>query len=132
MTASARAFVAARNADRPDILNHIMKVCLTYFWPASIALKRASLARPASRSSVASCWPPIRFRSAPISAMKRIVVGLDSSTTATKAIAWKLGISEHTVKFHLQNIFQKLGAANRTEAARMYHERKGHGSDSRI
>jgi DNA-binding CsgD family transcriptional regulator len=28
-----------------------------------------------------------------------------------------LALSEHTVKFHLSNIFRKLGATNRTQAA---------------
>jgi len=35
---------------------------------------------------------------------------------ANKAIAWKLGISEHTVKFHVSSIMSKLDAASRTEA----------------
>ncbi len=39
-------------------------------------------------------------------------------------IADRLSVTEHTVKFHLQNIFQKLGVANRTEAARLYHEHR--------
>jgi NarL family two-component system response regulator YdfI len=33
-----------------------------------------------------------------------------------KAIAWKLGISEHTVKFHVASIMSKLHAGSRTEA----------------
>jgi len=36
-----------------------------------------------------------------------------------KQIAWKLSISEHTVKFHISSIYSKLGAANRTEAVRI-------------
>ncbi|MFL5442237.1 MAG: response regulator [Myxococcales bacterium] len=39
-------------------------------------------------------------------------------------IAERLSVSEHTVKFHLQNIFQKLGVANRTEAARLFLQRQ--------
>jgi DNA-binding NarL/FixJ family response regulator len=33
-----------------------------------------------------------------------------------KQIAWQLGISEHTVKFHVASILTKLNAASRTEA----------------
>ena len=36
-----------------------------------------------------------------------------------KQIARKLGISEHTVKFHVGSILAKLGAASRTEAVTM-------------
>jgi DNA-binding NarL/FixJ family response regulator len=35
---------------------------------------------------------------------------------ANKNIAWKLGISEHTVKFHIASIFTKLNASSRAEA----------------
>jgi DNA-binding CsgD family transcriptional regulator len=33
-----------------------------------------------------------------------------------KEIAARLGISEHTVKFHVGSIFAKLGVSSRTEA----------------
>jgi DNA-binding NarL/FixJ family response regulator len=35
---------------------------------------------------------------------------------ANKAIARTLGISEHTVKFHVNAILTKLGAQSRTDA----------------
>lgn len=35
---------------------------------------------------------------------------------ANKQIATRLGISEHTVKFHVSAIYSKLGVTNRTEA----------------
>ncbi len=36
---------------------------------------------------------------------------------ANKEISRRLGISEHTVKFHISSIYSKLGVGNRTEAA---------------
>ncbi len=38
---------------------------------------------------------------------------------ANKQIAGQLGISEHTVKFHVSSIYTKLGATNRAEAVRL-------------
>jgi hypothetical protein len=42
--------------------------------------------------------------------------GNGGSTIANKEIAWRLKISEHTVKFHLTSIFNKLDASTRAEA----------------
>ena len=36
-------------------------------------------------------------------------------------IARQLWVTEQTVKFHLSNIYRKLGLANRTQAARYAH-----------
>ena len=44
------------------------------------------------------------------------VLRLVADGAANKNIAWKLGISEHTVKFHLASILGKLNASTRTEA----------------
>ena len=44
---------------------------------------------------------------------------------ANKTIAWKLGVSEHTAKFHVASILAKLGAASRTEAVTL-GARKGY------
>lgn len=45
--------------------------------------------------------------------LQRLAQGL-----ANKQIGLALGISEHTVKFHVSAVYTKLGAANRTEAVR--------------
>jgi two-component system, NarL family, nitrate/nitrite response regulator NarL len=49
---------------------------------------------------------------------ERDVLELLSEGLANKAIAARLGISGHTVKFHLSAIFSKLGVSTRTEAVR--------------
>jgi two-component system, NarL family, response regulator YdfI len=46
-----------------------------------------------------------------IEVLRMIAEGLGN-----KEIASKLGISDHTVKFHISSIFAKLGASNRAEA----------------
>lgn len=40
----------------------------------------------------------------------------------TKAISSELWVSEHTVKFHLTNIYRKLGVSNRSGAVRFAYE----------
>jgi DNA-binding NarL/FixJ family response regulator len=40
----------------------------------------------------------------------------------TKAISGELWVSEHTVKFHLTNIYRKLGVSNRSGAVRFAYE----------
>lgn len=47
------------------------------------------------------------------------VLRMMADGAANKAIAWKLGVSEHTVKFHVASILAKLGAGTRTEAVSM-------------
>jgi DNA-binding CsgD family transcriptional regulator len=43
-----------------------------------------------------------------------------------KAIARRLSISLHTVKFHVESLFRKLGARTRTEAVAKASERRRH------
>jgi len=45
------------------------------------------------------------------------VLQLLAEGLSNRAIAYRLGISEHTVKFHVNAIMSKLGAQSRTEAA---------------
>ena len=52
----------------------------------------------------------------PLTARELEVLRMLAEGAANKTIAWKLDISEHTVKFHVASILAKLGAATRTEA----------------
>jgi DNA-binding NarL/FixJ family response regulator len=54
----------------------------------------------------------------PLTAREREVLQLAAEGLANKQIALSLGISEHTVKFHLSSLYTKLGATSRTEAIR--------------
>ena len=45
-----------------------------------------------------------------------------ASGMTTKAISKDLWLSEHTVKFHLTNIYRKLGVSNRSAAVRYAFE----------
>jgi DNA-binding NarL/FixJ family response regulator len=54
----------------------------------------------------------------PLTDREAEVLGLLSRGLANKQIAAALGISEHTVKFHVSSIYTKLNVTNRTEAVR--------------
>ena len=54
----------------------------------------------------------------PLTDRESEVIGLLAEGLANKQIAAALGISEHTVKFHVSSIYAKLNVTNRTEAVR--------------
>jgi DNA-binding NarL/FixJ family response regulator len=56
--------------------------------------------------------------SSPLTDRETEVLNLLSKGLANKQIAIALGISEHTVKFHVSSIYTKLNVTNRTEAVR--------------
>lgn len=58
---------------------------------------------------------------------ERAALDLLAAGLTNAQIADRLSVQESTVKFHLQNIFQKLGVTNRTEAAQLYYRLKQSG-----
>ena len=54
----------------------------------------------------------------PLTEREAEVLGWLAKGLANKQIAAELGISEHTVKFHVSSIYTKLNATNRTQAVR--------------
>ena len=61
---------------------------------------------------------PVETLDDPLTARELEVLQSLAQGLANKQIALALGISEHTVKFHVSAIYAKLGVTNRTEAVR--------------
>jgi DNA-binding NarL/FixJ family response regulator len=57
-----------------------------------------------------------------LTARERTILEAVANGLTTKAISRELWLSEHTVKFHLTNIYRKLGVANRSAAIRYAFE----------
>lgn len=55
-----------------------------------------------------------------VDVLKQVARGLTNPE-----IAGQLNVSENTVRFHLKNIFEKLGVTNRTEAAAWFFQQGG-------
>ncbi len=64
------------------------------------------------------CHEEVELSSRELEILERVAAG-----QSNRAIARELWLSDQTVKFHLHNIYGKLGVANRTEAARYAYER---------
>ena len=60
--------------------------------------------------------PAALRNSAALTARETEVLRMIAEGLANKEIAWRLGISEHTVKFHVSALLGKLGAGSRAEA----------------
>jgi len=51
------------------------------------------------------------------------ILQLVASGDSNRRIAQRLWVTEQTVKFHLSNVYRKLGVSNRTEASHVAHQR---------
>jgi DNA-binding NarL/FixJ family response regulator len=65
---------------------------------------------------------PARARGAGLTERELGILKAVARGLANQAIGKELWVTEQTVKFHLTNIYRKLGVANRTEAARYAFE----------
>ena len=81
----------------------------------------ANLARVARRAVEALNLekPPQDNKIAGLSVRERQVALLAGEALTNRQIATRLGVSPHTVNFHLRQIFQKLGIASRVELVRV-------------
>jgi NarL family two-component system response regulator YdfI len=102
--------VLPRHASSEEIVAAIEAVAagLVVLHPeAMTSLRSASLARRGAVAAVADQR---------LTAREIEILGLIAEGLGNKAIAARLRISDHTVKFHIASIFAKLSAGSRTEA----------------
>lgn len=78
---------------------------------------------PGSRAPAFSAVPETEARALLTPREAQILDAIADGLT-NKAIARRLGISLHTVKFHVESVFRKLGASTRTEAVARATERR--------
>jgi DNA-binding NarL/FixJ family response regulator len=89
-----------------------------YIPPAMLGTAAAVTAETATPAATAGSSPRRSTSVRPEFTDRQIdVLELLSEGDSNKAIARKLGLSEHTIKIHLTAIFRTLGVKNRTEAA---------------
>jgi DNA-binding NarL/FixJ family response regulator len=88
-----------------------------------IGSHRAPLAPKAAAALLAARGAKDR-RTVELTPRERDVLQLIVSGGSNKQVARKLGISEKTVKGHLTKLFQRIGVADRTQAA-LWAERNG-------
>jgi len=80
------------------------------------AIKSVSLGLSVLDPVLASAIPENDFQVEELTGRESEVLRLLAEGLGNRDIAVKLNISEHTIKFHIHSILEKLGAASRTEA----------------
>ncbi len=86
----------------------------------------AALVRHAANDDVYHAGPRVRDLDAPLdqpsspdlTSREHTILAAVAAGMTTAAISQELWVSEHTVKFHLTNIYRKLGVPNRAAAIR--------------
>ena len=113
--------------DRPTIDHALKAGASAYVLKSAHTVDIASVLRQTSVGAVfhAPAAPPVVAAGAPdplvvpaLTERERSILSAVASGLTTSAISRELWISEHTIKFHLTNIYRKLGVANRAGAVR--------------
>jgi DNA-binding NarL/FixJ family response regulator len=113
--------------DRPTIDDALKAGASAYVLKSAHTVDIASVLRQTSVGAVfhAPAGPAAAAVGAPdppaapsLTERERSILSAVASGLTTAAISRELWISEHTIKFHLTNIYRKLGVANRAGAVR--------------
>jgi DNA-binding NarL/FixJ family response regulator len=110
LLAGASAFVV-KSAETADVGSVIRQTC-------NGAVFHAAVYSPSSVSAVVDAEPSLPS----LTDRERSILSAVALGMTTAAISQDLWVSEHTVKFHLTNIYRKLGVSNRAGAVRYAFE----------
>lgn len=91
-------------------------IAAVYAVAQGFAVVRAERVKVATRANADFPQRPNEPLHQALSPREHEVLGMLAEGLGNKEVAWRLKISEHTVKFHINSIFQKLNASSRTEA----------------
>jgi DNA-binding NarL/FixJ family response regulator len=108
--AGASAFVV-KSAETVDVGSVIRQTC-------NGAIFHAAVYAPSSAYTIVDGQPPPPA----LTDRERSILSAVASGMTSAAISQDLWVSEHTVKFHLTNIYRKLGVSNRAGAVRYAFE----------
>lgn len=106
MTEQARAYERALPPD-----NHAARLAV-----ATLG-EMADLALAEARDLNDALFAPQPTEDHPFSPREREVLTLAAQGLTNKEIAYRLGVSDRTVQFHMNSVFNKTGTSSRTEAA---------------
>jgi DNA-binding NarL/FixJ family response regulator len=111
----AGASVYVLKSAHPDDLASAIRQTFEHsvYLPLRTASQPAPLPRVNGTATVPARQPAAKLTSRELEVLQLVVEGASNSR-----IAQALWVTEQTVKFHLTNVYRKLGVANRTEASR--------------
>jgi DNA-binding NarL/FixJ family response regulator len=100
----------------PDVEPSVLQAAVEAAAQGLVVLSPQLVEEVASETETVAIADPGEPADDLLTAREQEVLDLISQGLPNKLIANSLGISEHTVKFHVSSIYAKLGASNRTEA----------------
>jgi len=122
---SSHAAILLLGEDQPNIQEMKRMARVWGILPADSSAEELTAAIHALSQGLIVGPPNLLFESeteplerGPLTERESEVLALLARGLANKQIAVSLGISEHTVKFHVSSIYAKLNVTNRTEAVR--------------
>jgi DNA-binding NarL/FixJ family response regulator len=124
-----KAVVLSASEDRANIDAALLAGASSYILKSVSPMDIPSVLRQAAHGAVfhtPSTPPPCATPKVPsgpeLTPRETTILAAVAGGMTTKAISRDLWLSEHTVKFHLTNIYRKLGVSNRSGAVRYAFE----------